>query len=329
VSVNFPSRVVDTALDRTLLLGYGNVGLALRRHLPGWPADPPRMDGKVVLVTGAGSGLGLAACQGFAALGATVHALARNERRAEHAVRAVLDAVPGADVRQAVCDLSSLAKVEAFTAEFVAQASRLDVLVNNAGVMPYEREYSLDGHELMFATHVLAPFALIAGLAPLLERSAPARVILVSSGGMYAEGLPSGDFESEHAAYSPKKLYARTKREQLVIGELWAERLEPRGVYVHSMHPGWADTEGVQNYMPRFRSLTRPILRTPVEGADTIVWLGAAPETVHSAGRFWHDRRPRPTHYRIGPGTESEANRRKLWRRCETLVERARLEAAA
>jgi dehydrogenase/reductase SDR family member 12 len=312
-----PSRAIDTALDRTVVLGYGSVGLALRRHLPGWPAEPPRMDGKVVLVTGAGSGLGLAACQGFAALGATVHALARNERRAEHAVRAVLDAVPGADARPAVCDLSSLAKVEAFTAEFVAQASRLDVLVNNAGVMPYEREYSLDGHELM------------SQLAPFLERSAPARVILVSSGGMYAQRLPSGDFESEHATYSPKKLYARTKREQLVIGELWAERLEPRGVFVHSMHPGWADTEGIQEYMPQFRSLMRPILRSPDAGADTIVWLGAAPEALQGGCRFWHDRRPRPTHHLIGPRTESDSDRRKLWRRCETLVERARVEVAA
>lgn len=324
-----PSRAIDTTLDRTLVLGYGNVGFAVRRRLPGWPADPPRIDGKVVLVTGANSGLGLAACQGFARLGATVHALARNERRADQAVQAILEAVPGADVRPAVCDLSSLAKVEAFTAEFIDKTSRLDVLVNNAGVMPYEREYSLDGHELMFATHVLAPFALIAQLAPLLERSAPARVILVSSGGMYAQGLPSGDFESEHAAYSPKKLYARTKREQLVIGELWAERLEPRGVFVHSMHPGWADTEGIQEYMPQFRSLMRPILRSPAAGADTIVWLGAAPEALQGGGRFWHDRRPRPTHYLIGPRTESDSDRRKLWRRCETLVERARVEVAA
>jgi dehydrogenase/reductase SDR family protein 12 len=317
------SGAVDTALDRSLLLGYTNVGLELRRHLPGWPADPPRMDGKVVLVTGAGSGLGLAAVQGFARLGATVHALARSERRAEQAVRSALDAVPGVDVRPSVCDLSSLARIDAFTTEFIAEHDRLDVLVNNAGVMPYEREYSLDGHELMFATHVLAPFALIGQLSGLLERSAPARVILVGSGGMYAQALPSSDFESENTAYSPKRLYARTKREQVVIGELWAQRLEPRGVFVHSMHPGWADTEGVQSYMPRFRSLTRPILRSAEQGADTIVWVGSAPEALESSGRFWHDRRTRPTHYLFGPGAESESDRRKLWRRCETLVERA------
>ncbi len=284
------------------------------------------MDAKTVLVTGAGGGLGLAAATGFAQLGATVHALGRNERRADQAVRAVLDAVPGADVRPAVCDLSSLSEIEEFTVAFGKREPRLDVLVNNAGLMPHEREYSVDGHELMFATHVLAPFALIAQLSPLLEAAAPSRVIIVSSGGMYTEELPPDDFESEGTDYSAKKLYARTKREQVVIGELWAERLQARGVFVHSMHPGWADTEGVRQFMPRFRSLTRPILRSPEDGADTIVWLGAAPEAVQSTGGFWQDRRLRPTHYLIGASGESEAARRRLMRRCETLIERARTQ---
>jgi dehydrogenase/reductase SDR family member 12 len=320
---------LDTALDRSVVLGYGSVGLALRRRLPGWPEDPPRMDGKAVLVTGASAGLGLAAATGFAQLGATVHALGRNQRRADQGVRALLDAVPGADVRPAVCDLSSLSRIEAFTAGFCEREPRLDVLVNNAGLMPYEREYSVDGHELMFATHVLAPFALIARLSPLLEAGAPSRVIMVSSGGMYAEGLPPDDFESEEADYNAKKLYARTKREQVVIGELWAERLQARGVFVHSMHPGWADTEGVRQFMPRFRSLTRPILRSPEAGADTVVWLGGAPEAIQSTGGFWQDRRPRPTHYLIGASAESEASRRRLMQRCETLIERARTRAPA
>jgi dehydrogenase/reductase SDR family protein 12 len=315
------SRAVDTTLDRALL-GYGNVGLAVRRRLPGWPADPPRIDGKVVLVTGAATGVGLAACTGFARLGASVHALGRNQRRAEQAVRRVLDAMPQANVHPAICDLSSLAAIQQFTATFVESNPRLDVLVHNAGTMPYEREYSLDGHELMFATHVLAPFALSEQLAPALERSAPSRVIFVSSGGMYSQQLPAPDFESEKTAYNPKKLYARTKREQVVLAELMAAQFEPRGIFVHSMHPGWVDTEGVRQYMPRFRSMTRPILRSPEEGADTIVWLGAAPEAVQSSGRFWHDRRPRPTHYLLGAGADSERDRRQLWRRCETLVSR-------
>ncbi len=238
--------VIDTALDRSILLGYGHPGLTIRRRLPGWPPDPPRMDGKVVLVTGAASGIGLAAARGFAELGATVAAVARSQDRAQDVVRDVREAVPTADVHPWACDVSSLGELRRFAARFAQDEARLDVLVNNAGVMPDERKHSAEGHELMFATHVLAPFALTSLLSEMLKRSAPARVINVSSGGMYGQALPSQDFESEGDSYGPKKLYARTKREQVVITEQWAERLDGTGVVVHAMHPGWVDTKGVQ-----------------------------------------------------------------------------------
>jgi dehydrogenase/reductase SDR family protein 12 len=315
--------MIDTLLDRSIALGYGNVGLVVRRHLPGWPADPPRMDGAVVLVTGAAAGLGLASSVGFARLGATVHALARSSERAGEAVGRILAAAPGADVRPAGCDVASLAAIRDFAQEFSAREPRLDVLVNNAGVMPGERTASPDGHELMFATHVLAPLALSTLLSGVLGASAPGRVINVSSGGMYAESLPVGDWESERSPYSPKKLYARTKREEVVIGEIMAERLRDRGVFVHGMHPGWADTEGVQQWMPVFRALIRPIIRTPEEGADTIVWLGAAPEPLTRSGLFWQDRRPRPTHYRLGASPDSAQERDALWRYCAAALAEA------
>jgi len=316
--------MIDTLLDRSIVLGYGRTGLLARRRLPGWPADPPRIDGSAVLVTGAASGLGLAAARGFARLGATVHALARDAARAEQAVVEVTDSVPGATVRPQACDLSSLSAIRSFAREFASSEPRLDVLVNNAGVMPDERTSSPDGHELMFATHVLAPLALGTLLADLLAGSAPARVLNVNSGGMYAQSLPDdGDWESEHVSYTPKKLYARTKREQVVITELLAERLEDRGVVVHAMHPGWADTEGVRRWMPLFRTITAPIIRNPEEGADTIVWLGAAPEAARKTGLFWHDRRCRPTHYGLGAGVESRHDREELWRYCQRLLEEA------
>lgn len=315
--------LADTWLDRSIVLGYGRTGLQLRRRLPAWPADPPRMDGQVVLVTGAGSGIGLAACQGYARLGAGVHAVARSQERADDAVGQIVAAVPGADVHGWACDVASLSELRDFCHRFQEAQPRLHVLVNNAGVMPDQRQRSADGHELMFATHVLGPFALTAMLSELLQRSAPARVINVSSGGMYGQRLPGDDLQSERARYSPKQLYARTKREQVVITEQWAERLRPSGVVVHAMHPGWADTKGVQQWLPVFRRLTRPIIRTAEQGADTIVWLGAAPQALNSTGRFWHDRRTRPTHYRLGAGVESEAERRALWDLCESLLHRA------
>ncbi len=314
------ARSFDTLLDRTIALGYGNVGLLLRRRLPGWPADPPRMEGKVVLITGAASGLGLAAAEGYARLGASVRALARDDERAAGAAAEIVRRVPGADVRPVACDVSSLTSLRAFTGRFKADEERLDVLVNNAGVMPHERERSDDGIELTFATQVLGPWVLIDELADLLRASAPARVIDVSSGGMYDQSIPEGDPQSEQSKYGPKKFYARTKRELMVITEQWAERLQDSGVVVHAMHPGWADTEGVRNWMPVFRALTRPIIRTPEQGADTIVWLGGAPEPARCTGRFWHDRRTRPTHYLIGAGEDALETRQELWDSCARLA---------
>lgn len=314
--------VIDTALDRSIVLGYGRTGLWCRRRLPGWPADPPRIDGDVVLVTGAASGLGLAACEGFAQLGARVIAVGRSQERADDAAREIRAAVPEADVRPLPCDVSSLRDVRRLAERVATEERRLDVLVHNAGVMPAERGRSADGHELTFATHVLGPFALVRWTRELLERNDAARVITVSSGGMYARSAPCDDPESERTPYSPKHFYATTKREQVLIAEEWADRLRGTGIVVHAMHPGWADTKGVRESMPAFSFVTRPIIRTAHEGADTIVWLGAAPEALRSTGGFWHDRERRPTRYMFGAGAEPGGCRRELWEYCESIVRR-------
>jgi dehydrogenase/reductase SDR family protein 12 len=307
-----PMPLLDTALDRTIAPGYSRVGLVVRRRLAGWPADPPRIDGHVVVVTGAATGIGLAAAIGFARLGASVRPVGRSETRASEAAAAVAAAVPGADVQGLECDLSSLASVRTFTQRLLREP-RLDVLVHNAGVMPRERTYSADGVELMFATHVLAPWVMVDELLPSLGR-----VITVSSGGMYSQALPAGDPQSERSEYSPQKLYARTKRQQVVLTQEWAQRLT--GPVFHAMHPGWVDTPGIREALPGFTKLISPVIRSAAEGADTIVWLGAAPEALGSSGGFWHDRRQRPTHYGLGPGEDPPAARAELWRECERLA---------
>lgn len=304
--------LIDTALDRSVVLGYSNIGWEVRRVLPGWPADPPRMDGKVVLVTGAGSGIGLAATAGFARLGATVYALGRNGNRAADTVDQARRQAGGGDVRPVVCDVSSLAGLRAFVADFGQREQQLDVLVNNAGVMPGERILSEDGVELMFATHVLAPWVLTSGLLPLLRAAAPSRVINVTSGGQYGQRIPGGDLESSRTSYGPKKIYARTKREQVVLTQQQAAELAADGVHVHAMHPGWADTAGVQRAMPVFRAAIRLVIRTAEQGADTIVWLGAAPEGVQTTGLLWQDRRPRPATYWFGAGPDDPGTVREL-----------------
>jgi len=307
--------IVDTVLDRTIVGGYTNVGYRIRSH--GW-SDPPRMDGKVVAVTGASSGLGLAAAEGFARLGATVWVIVRDRERGERARAEIAARSGNDDIQVGVCDLSRLASIRSFAARFPDRASRLDVLVNNAGAMTQTRELSADGIELTLATNVIGPFALTNRLIGLLQRSAPARIINVSSGGMYAQRLGVEDLQSEHGSFDGPTVYARAKRAEVVLTESWAQRLAGSGVTVHAMHPGWADTPGVQSSLPRFYRATRPLLRTPAQGADTIVWLGAAAQPGLCSGRFWHDRRPRPVHL-LGRTRETPAERVSLWAQCVEL----------
>jgi NAD(P)-dependent dehydrogenase (short-subunit alcohol dehydrogenase family) len=309
--------LLDDVLDRTVVGGFTNIGYRVRRR--GWSASELQsMEGKVVLVTGASSGLGLAAAEGFAHLGATVWLVVRSPERGEQARARIVERSGNGDVHVGICDLSDLGSVRQFAGRVRDEASRLDVLVNNAGVMTEAREVSADGIELTFATNVVGPFLLTNLLIPLLQESAPARIINVSSGGMYTQKLRVDDLQSELGQFDGPKVYARSKRAEVILTELWAEQLAGTGVVVHAMHPGWADTPGVRSSLPRFYKITRRLLRTPAEGADTIVWLGAAAEPARSSGRFWQDRRPRPTYW-LGSNRETRPEREQLLAECVRL----------
>jgi dehydrogenase/reductase SDR family protein 12 len=313
------NSLLDTALDRTVLVGYSKLGYRLRSR--GWrAADLPQMPGKVVLVTGASSGLGLAAAEGFARLGASVWLVVRGRERGDEARRAIVERSGNDDVHVELCDLSKLDSVRAFAGRFTEQAPRLDVLVNNAGVMTQERAVSADGIELTLATNVVGPFLLTNLLTPLLKESAPARIINVSSGGMYTQKIRVDDLQSEHGEFDGAAVYARTKRAQVILTELWGQKLAGTGVVVHAMHPGWSDTPGIQSSLPGFYRATRPLLRTPAEGADTIVWLGAAAEPARASGGFWHDRRTRPTDI-LSRTKVTEQERESVWAQCAQLAD--------
>ena len=270
------SRVADRLLDASLL-GYTRLGYALRPHGP-----LPRMDGKVVLVTGASSGLGRAAAEGFEALGASVVDVVRDPSRARE----------GADVH--TCDVSSMADVRQFAANF----RYVDVLVNNAGALPPERTETAEGNEVAFATNVLGPFLLT-------KLIAPRRVITVTSGGMLTARLDTFDLQTVNRPYRGAQVYAQTKRAEMLLTAIWAQQ----GIDAHAMHPGWADTPGLAKSLPGFHRVLKPLLRTPEQGADTILWLGTADVPP---GRLWHDRAERDP-YRLKHTRETPEDRERLW----------------
>jgi NAD(P)-dependent dehydrogenase (short-subunit alcohol dehydrogenase family) len=306
------TEALDTVLDRTVLPGYSKLGYRLRR--PAWEADDPRpgsMRGKVAVVTGGNSGLGLATATSLARLGATVHLVVRDLAKGRAAVTDLRGEVPGAEVHLHRCDVSDLASVRSFAAALAGSTDRVDVLVHNAGAMPTDRQQTADGHEVALATHVLGPLLMTELLRPLLRAARPSRVVLVSSGGMYAQRLPADDPEYLQGTFNGTTAYARTKRMQVALTPLAQERWAADGIAVHAMHPGWADTPGVLTSLPGFHKVMGPLLRDPATGADTIVWL-AATDPAPGGGQFWHDRAVRPEHW-FGTNRSSDEDLQRLW----------------
>jgi dehydrogenase/reductase SDR family protein 12 len=136
-----------------------------------------------------------------------------------------------------------------------------------------------------------------------------ARVINVLSGGMYSQAVDVDDLENQQGIYSGSAAYAKAKRGLMIVTEQWAKLWQADGISVHAMHPGWADTAGVVDSLPEFYKLTKPILRTPQQGADTIVWLASATEVSQTTGLFWLDREPRPTHLTVKNSRDTATTR--------------------
>jgi dehydrogenase/reductase SDR family protein 12 len=304
------ARVVDAAAEATVVPSFSRIGIGLRRRLEEW-GDPCVMTGRVVLVTGATGGIGLATATALARLGADVHLVGRDPERGATALAAVEAAGPGHGHLH-LGDVSDPASVLSLGERLSDVTSHLDAVVHNAGALARTYERTASGVERTLATHVLGPYLLTAALAPLLfsppeaddPNGAPPTIVTVSSGGMYSQRFDLGALEAGPEGYDGVVAYARAKRAQLVLAAAWAARFAPAGVASYAMHPGWVDTPGLTEGLPRFRSLARPLLRTPADGADTAVWLAAGGPTAEAraAGSsavnsgVFHDRRLRSDH---------------------------------
>ncbi len=319
-TASWPLRQLGAAIspiiDATVALSFAGTGY--RIHALNF--DPKDLDvdlrGRRCAVTGATSGLGLETARALAALGADVLLLCRNEERGRSVASQIIEETGNRSVAVEVVDLSSMGSVRALAKRIGDDP--IHVLVHNAGLLPAEREESDDRFELTLATHVFGPHLLTKLLRRNLEEAGGARVIWVSSGGMYTRRLQLEDPNWEERPYDGVVAYAETKRAQVILSELWAEQLRDSGITVNAMHPGWADTPGVQSSLPGFRKVTKSILRTPAQGADTIVWLAASPSAANETGKFFMDRKSRSTHY-LRSTRETEQERSALWE----FVERA------
>ena len=313
--------LIDKALELPIAPSFTRIGSVVRARTEGW-TDLSEYDltGRRVVITGATSGLGLAAAHQLAQLGATLIVVGRNRDKTDGVVES-LPSPTGAEHDAAYADMADLDAVRAVGERLIADHPEIDTVIHNAGALLDDRRTNADGIEVTVASQVLGPFLLTSLLLPTLTGNQPARVLTMSSGGMYSapltvSRLQMGDPGSDDP-YKGAEQYARAKRAQVTLTEMWAEAFADSGVRFHSLHPGWADTPGVEEALPTFRKIVGPLLRSPEEGADTLVWLVADDSAIEANGRFWHDRAPRSIH-RL-PQTrrnDTPERRRKLWTWC-------------
>ena len=318
------ARAVDGLLEASIVGSFSRVGISVRsRVLPEFTSEQRRVfAGRVTVITGATSGLGRAAAIELARRGGTVHFLARDPARAAKAQREISAAASHGNVTFGIGDLDDLDSVRAFARDFLDSHARLDVLIHNAGAIHGDYRTDENGVELTVAGQVIAPFLLTDLLMPALLAAAPSRVIVVSSGGMYTQRLDPASLQMQASDYNGVTAYARAKRAQVALSREWARRLASKGVAFHAMHPGWVDTPGIVSSLPSFHRVMGPILRSPEEGADTIVWLATADQERLGTGRFWHDRRPRSEYWFPWTRETDPAAASHLW---EQIAEPARV----
>ena len=275
------------------------------------------MGGKVALVTGGTSGIGKATALALAAMGADVVVAGRDRGRGESAAEEIR-AQTGARVDLALADLASQAGVRELAEGFRSRYDRLDVLVNNAGLVQSTRTETPDGLETTFATNHLAPFLLTNLLLDMLEGSAPSRVVTVSSEAERWGNIDFDDLQSKKR-YRGFPVYGMTKLANIMFTYELAERLRGTGVTATCMHPGAVNTRfGANNTGPMtilFRAF-KPFMRTPEQGADTVIWLASSPDVEGVSGRYFADRKPlEPKKIANDP-----AARRRLWEESERLT---------
>ena len=251
------------------------------------------MGGKTVLITGGTSGIGKATAVALAAMDANVVITGRNAERGEAAVEEIKDRSHSDSVELMLADLSVQSEVRRLAETFLARHDRLDVLANNAGLVQSKRTETLDGIETTLAINHLAPFLLTNLLLDCLKESAPSRVVTVSSEAQRWGSMDFGDLQSRRR-YRGFPVYGMTKLANIMFTYELAERLKEKGVTANCLHPGSVGTNFGQNNrgpMALFFRAFKPFMRSPEQGADTLIWLASSPEVDGVSGKYFSDRK--------------------------------------
>jgi NAD(P)-dependent dehydrogenase (short-subunit alcohol dehydrogenase family) len=278
----------------------------------------PTLEGKIILVTGATSGMGKVTALRLAQRGATVVIAGRNPDKTQATVQAIQRQAPKSDVRSLVADLTSLTQVRALAQAYRDSYPRLDALINNAGGMFAKRQLSADGLEKTFALNYFAPFLLTNLLLDMLTASAPSRIITVASAQHAGKRVPFDDLTNEKG-YKPLDVYGESKLMAIMFTYELARRLQGTGVTANALHPGVVATNFGKDEGAMWRTMftmLAPLELSPEKGARTAIYLASSPEVATVSGQYF---------IKLKPARSSEASRdipaqERLWTVGEQLT---------
>ena len=253
------------------------------------------MQGKVMMVTGANVGIGLATAKGLARQGAHVVMVARSRSKGEAALSELKRELPGAQATLLLADLSKQADIRALASEFKRHFDRLDVLINNAAIIPAKREVNADGLEMQFAVNHLAPFLLTHLLLDVLRASAPSRIVNVSSSAHTEGKIDLDDLQHARIYDMPRfplagwQAYSNTKLLNVLFTYALARRLEGTSVTANCLHPGVISTQLVRTSPWIFQRIYGLVMPKPERGARTSIYLATSPEVAGVSGQYFGD----------------------------------------
>ncbi|MFW9821264.1 MAG: SDR family oxidoreductase [Candidatus Thorarchaeota archaeon] len=274
------------------------------------------MEGNICLITGANSGIGKETALALAKMNATVVMLCRNKQRGEKAQKEIIEQSENKNVDLLICDLSSLKDINKFVSDFKSKYDKLHVFINNAGIMLKSRTVSVDGFEMNFAVHLLGPFLLTNLLLDILKKSAPSRIINVTSAAHKRAKIDFEDLQSQNKKYRLFSIYGISKLAEMLFTYELSRRLKGTKVTANAVHPGVVATNLGRDQSKFSQWFARKFFKSPEEGAQTSIYLASSPEVEGITGKYFSNKEPRESS--IESYNEEDAER--LWKICEELT---------
>jgi NAD(P)-dependent dehydrogenase (short-subunit alcohol dehydrogenase family) len=267
---------------------------------------------KIILITGGNAGMGKATAIELAKLGAHVIIMCRNKERGEKALKEIKAESGNNSAELMLCDLGSQKSIREFVEKFKEKYNRLDILINNAGVILPKRQETLDGYEMQFGVNHLGQFLLTNLLLDYLKQSAPSRIINVASGAHVVGKIYFEDVNLRNN-YKTFRAYAQSKLANILFTYELAERLKGTGVSVNCLHPGAVATQMGINRETGFGTfvtgLLKPFFQVPAKGAETAVYLATSDEISNTTGLYFYKKKPTNS----SKASHNKEAAKKLW----------------